>query len=282
MWGSSFMFNKLGVHTVGPASLVAARLVIGAAILLAVVYARGLRLPPLGRIWVYYFALAMVGNAVPFYAITWGQQVVDSALAGILIAAMPLVTLVLAHFLVEGERMTSRRVGGFLLGFSGILVLIGPTALGRMGGGTLQLLSQCAVLLGATCYATNSVMARLMIKGDFLVAAAGTLLIAALVMLPYAAFMEQPWLSSPSAGSVAAIVWLGIGPTAVATICYYRLISSAGPTFMSLVNYLSPAVALFLGVTLLGEHPGANAYAGLICILSGIALSQWRRTPAKA
>ena len=78
----------------------------------------------------------------------------------------------------------------------------------------------------------------------------------------------------PGGVSIASIIWLGVGPTAVATICYFALISSAGPTFMSLVNYLSPAVAVFLGVTLLGEQPGVNAYAGLALILGGIAVSQ--------
>jgi drug/metabolite transporter (DMT)-like permease len=108
-------------------------------------------------------------------------------------------------------------------------------------------------------------------------AAAGTLLVAAVLMLPIAIVHDKPWTLHPSVTSLAAIVWLGIGPTAVATILYFRLISSAGPTFMSLVNYLSPAVAVFLGVTLLGEHPGVSAYTGLVLILAGIALSQWRQ-----
>ena len=96
-------------------------------------------------------------------------------------------------------------------------------------------------------------------------------------MLPLALALDRPWRIEPSVSSAAAIVWLGAGPTAVATILYFRLISSAGPTFMSLVNYLSPPVAVFLGVTLLGEHPGVHAYLGLSLILAGIALSQWRR-----
>jgi drug/metabolite transporter (DMT)-like permease len=97
------------------------------------------------------------------------------------------------------------------------------------------------------------------------------------LMLPIALVHDRPWTLEPTLGSAAAVLWLGVGPTAVATICYFRLISSAGPTFMSLVNYLSPAVAVFLGVTLLGEAPGATAYAGLVLILGGIAVSQWRR-----
>jgi drug/metabolite transporter (DMT)-like permease len=277
MWGSSFMFNKLGVATVPPLTLVAGRLTIGAVTLLVLLYARGVRLPPPGAIWIAYGVLGVVGNALPFFLITWGQQVVDSALAGILMAAMPLATLVLAHFLVQGERMTRGRVAGFALGFVGILFLMEPAAAAGLGGAALQVLSQLSVLCGALCYSANSIMARLLIRTDFLAAATGTLLVSAILVLPLAIVMDVPWTLAPSASSISAIAWLGIGPTAVATIFYFRLISSAGPTFMSLVNYLSPAVAVFLGVTLLGEQPGVNAYAGLLLILTGIAISQWRR-----
>ena len=275
MWGSSFMFNKLGVATVPPLTLVAGRLTIGALTMLVILYVRGVRLPPVGPIWVAYTVLGIVGNALPFFLITWGQQAIDSALAGILIAAMPLATLVLAHFFVQGERMTAGRAAGFVLGFLGIVVLMGPAAIRSLGGSALLAISQLSVLCGALCYSANSVMARLLVRSDFLVASAGTLLVSAVVVLPLAFAIDKPWTLQPSNSSLAAILWLGLGPTALATILYFRLISSAGPTFMSLVNYLSPAVAVFLGVTLLGEHPGVNAYAGLVLILTGIAFSQW-------
>lgn len=278
MWGSAFMFNKLGVATVPPATLVAGRLSIGALILLAVVYARGSSLPPVGRAWLPYVVLALVGNCIPFYVIVWGQKTVDSALAGILMAAMPLATLVLAHLFVHGERMTRNRAAGFVLGFAGIVLLMGPATLAGIGGSALEVVSQLAVLAGALCYAANSVLTRLMAKGhDVLIASTAMLLLATAIMLPVALALDRPWTLAASFSSVAAIVWLGIGPTAIATLCYFRLIGSAGPTFMSLVNYLSPPVAVFLGVTLMGEHPGTEAYAGLAFILAGIALSQYRR-----
>jgi drug/metabolite transporter (DMT)-like permease len=277
MWGSSFMFNKLGVASVPPLTLVAGRLAIGTLTLLAILYAKGVRLPPFGTIWIAYGVLGVVGNALPFFLITWGQQVVESALAGILMAGMPLATLVLAHFLVQGERMTAARVAGFALGFLGIVFLMEPAAAAGLGGAALQVFSQFSVLCGALCYSANSIIARLLIRRDFLVAAAGTLLVATVLAVPLALVLDRPWTLHPSFSSVAAIAWLGIGPTAVATVFYFQLISSAGPTFMSLVNYLSPAVAVFAGVTLLGEEPGVSAYAGLAMILTGIAVSQWRR-----
>jgi drug/metabolite transporter (DMT)-like permease len=280
MWGSSFMFNKLSVATVPPATVVAGRLALGALTLLVLMVSRGVRLPPFGPIWGAYALLGVIGNALPFFLIAWGQQVVDSALAGILIAAMPLGTLVLAHFVVQGERMTRYRVGGFALGFMGIVFLMEPPAAQSLSGVAVPVLAQLAVLGGALCYSANSVLARLLIKTDFLSAATGTLLVAAVLMLPFALLHDRPWTLEPSGVSLASIAWLGVGPTAIATILYFRLISSAGPTFMSMVNYLSPAVAVFLGVTLLGEKPGVSAYTGLALILMGIALSRWRQRAA--
>jgi drug/metabolite transporter (DMT)-like permease len=197
-------------------------------------------------------------------------------------AAMPLSTLVLAHFFVVGERMSAQRGGGFLIGFAGVVVLMLPALASGSGGTAFYALSQLAVLGGALCYSANSILARLLVKTEFLVAAAATLLVATIAVVPIALVLEQPWKLDPTSGSTAAVLWLGLGPTALATILYFRLISSAGPTFMSLVNYLSPAVAVFLGVALLSEEPGANAYGGLALILGGIALSQWRRGARRA
>ncbi len=277
MWGSSFMFIKLGIATVPTSSLVAARLILGALILLAMMYLRGARLPPFGRVWGNYLILALLGNCIPFTAITWGQHGTDSALAGILMAVMPLATMVLAHFFVKGEHMTRPRVIGFLLGFAGIVVLMGPAVFDRISGQSLATLSQLAILLGALCYAGNSVLTRILARGDdALVASAAMLLLASLIALPVALVVDQSWRIAPGNASFWAILWLGVGPTAIATVVYFKLIASAGPTFMSLVNYMSPAVAVFLGVALLGETPGIHAYIALALILLGIAVSQWR------
>ena len=124
------------------------------------------------------------------------------------------------------------------------------------------------------CYAGNSVLARRTIAADFLVASTAVLIVASVLMVPVALVIDYPLTISPRAGSIAAILWLGIGPTALATLLYFQLIAAAGPTFMAIVNYLSPVVALLAGVLLMGEQPGATAVAGLLLILLGIALSR--------
>lgn len=281
MWGTSFMMNEIALTGFPPASIVAGRLAIGAVILGVVAMLRGARFPRSPRLWAGYVALALLGNCIPFYLITTGQQAIDSAVTGILIATMPLATLFLAHVVLPGERATASRITGYVLGFAGIVVLMGPTAIAGLAGGSAELLAQLAVLGAAMCYAANSVMARLLVKDDIPTAAAATVFISALLMLTVAAMNDAPWPVQRDARALWAVAWLGVAPTAVATLCYFALIRSAGPTFMSLVNYLAPLVAIVAGLVVLDERIGAEAYAGLALILAGMALGQ-RTAPSIA
>jgi drug/metabolite transporter (DMT)-like permease len=277
MWGTSFLFTKIAVASVPPATLVALRLSIAAIVLTVIAYVAGLRLPPPGAIWFRFFSLGFVGNAVPFFLISWGQERIDSGLAGILMAIMPLATLVLAHFWVHGEHMTRRKLAGFALGFVGIVVLTGPEALVQLGGTATDIARQLAVLGGALCYAVNAIMARRLPAMHVLVVSAGVTLMASALMVPVAVIVDVPWRLSPSALSAAAAVWLGLVSTATATIVYFRIIISAGPTFLSLINYLIPVVALVAGVVILGEQPPLSSVTALVIILSGVAMSQLQK-----
>jgi drug/metabolite transporter (DMT)-like permease len=157
--------------------------------------------------------MALVGNAVPFFLITWGQQRIDSGLAGILMAVMPLTTLVLAHFFVAGERMTGRRTLGFALGFVGLVVLMGPEALRELGGGASDVARQAAVLCGALCYAANTIIARRLPETHPLVASTAVMLLASIVMVPAALLVDAPWSLAPRPQSVVSVVWLGVRPS---------------------------------------------------------------------
>jgi drug/metabolite transporter (DMT)-like permease len=274
MWGTAFVVIRLAVETVPPLTVAAGRIAAAAGLLLFAVRAAGLRLPGPGRVWIQLVVLGLIGNCVPFFLIGWGQERVPSALTGILMAVNPLVTLVLAHRFSPGESMTAARSVGFALGFAGIVVLVGPEALLEIGGGASDLARQGAVLAGALCYATNSILARRLPPIHPLVVSASVLAVAAVVILPVATFVDTPWRLAPSAASVAGIVWLGLVPTAVATIVYFRLIASAGATFFSLVNYGVPLVALVAGMLVWGEEPGLGAIAALALILAGIAIAQ--------
>jgi drug/metabolite transporter (DMT)-like permease len=259
---------------VPPTTVVAGRVAIAAISLRVTLSAVRRKLPPRGRIWLHFLTMALVGNAVPFFLITWGQQRIDSGLAGILMAVMPLTTLVLAHFFVAGERMTGRRSLGFTLGFVGLVVLMGPDALRELGGGASDVARQAAVLCGALCYAANTIIARRLPETHPLVASAAVMLLASIVMVPAALLVAAPWSLAPRPQSVVSVVWLGVVSTAAATIVYFSLIASAGPTFLSMMNYLIPLVALGAGVAILDEEPTWWALVALVLILAGVALSQ--------
>ncbi len=282
MWGSSFVVNKVAVTALPPATVVAARLVIAAGVLAGLAIALRHGLPAERRVWRACAVMAVVGNALPFTLITWGQQRIDSGLAGILMAVMPLVTLILAHLFVAGERLTPRRVAGFLTGFAGIVVLIGPAALLELEAGGSALLAQLAVLSGAVCYAVNTILARRRPASEPLPTAAAVSIVGALLMVPPGLVGGGGAL--PAAAGVlpddplalAAVGYLGLIATALATVVYFRLVTAAGPSFLSYINYLIPLWAVGLGVVALDETPQASALAGLVLVLSGIALSEWR------
>lgn len=279
MWGSSYLFIKITVGAIPPLTLVAMRLAVGAVFLAGVIWALGLSLPRRPVVWMHLLALAVLGICMPLYLISWGQQRIDSGLTGILLAFMPLATLLLAHFFVAGERMTGNKLAGFVLGLAGIALLAGPEALKQLAGGSGEFLPRVAVAGGAVCYAVNTVIARLMPRTDARVAAAGTMLIGAALMLPLALLLDAPWTLRPTPLSVAACIWLGLVPTATANIVYFRLIARTGPTFVSLTNYLSPGVAVLAGWLILGETLNEMALLALALILGGIGLATRRRNP---
>jgi len=276
LWGTAFLFIKLTLESLPPATLVASRVLIAACVLTVAVRLRGQRLPTSARVWRNYLLMGLVGNALPFTLISWGQIGVDSSTTGILMGVMPLVTLLLAHAFVPGERLTRTSALGFTLGFLGLAVLSGPDALLEIGGEASQLFRQAAILGGAVCYAVNTILARRLATLDALASSATVMWTATAIMLPIACWNDQPWTLAPSALAIASVMWLGLGATALATIVYFVLVKRAGPTFLSLMNYMIPVVALLAGVTLLDEPLAPTALIGLALILAGLGISQLR------
>lgn len=276
MWGTGFAFISVALRSLPPITVVWIRLTIAALVLLAIQLARGIPLPRERDAWMRFALLGFVGDVLPFCLIGWGMQVVDSSAAGILMATMPVCTLLLAHLFVTGERLTISRALGFVLAFTGVVVLIGPEALRALGGEPRTAVRQLAVLAGAVCYAVNAILARRIPPTSPLVLSTCSLLAAAAMMLPLALFADQPWRLEPSFGALATTLWLGLVPTALATLAYFRLIASAGPTFSSLVSFLIPPIAVLTGVVALGEHLAPSALVALVLVLAGLALGQRR------
>jgi drug/metabolite transporter (DMT)-like permease len=274
MWGSAFMMNDIAVRGFSPAALVAIRLVIAAALLGGMVLASGRRFPASRRFWLFGLAISLAGNCVPFWLISFGLQRIDSSLSGIMMGVMPLTTMVLAHFFVAGERLNLVKAAGFLLGFVGLVVLIGPTALLQLQGEGGDLWYQLATLAGAVCYAVNTIIARHRPPADPLVAAAGVMLMGSLVMLPIGGPAAPAELAVVPAAPLVAMLALAVIGTGIATVVFLKLVTVAGPSFTSFINYLIPVWALMMGVVFLGERPGLGALLALALILSGIGLSE--------
>ncbi len=277
------MFTSIAVHALPPTTVVAARLVIAAIVLGAALTFGAQRLPNSVVHWRFFVISAIVGNMLPFWLISWGQQYISSGLAGILMAVMPLSTLVLAHLFLEDERLTGFRLLGFMIGFSGIVVLVGPHVLLEIQGIGSMLLAELAVLGGALCYAANAIIARRRPPTAPLEAASGVAIAGSLLMVPIAVAADQPWQLSLTAPAAVAVAFLGVVATGIATVVYFKLISVAGPSFLSLINYLIPIWAVIVGMVALNEQPGWSALLALALVLSGIGLSELKRSkPANA
>jgi drug/metabolite transporter (DMT)-like permease len=274
MWGSAFMFTGIAVRGFSPTELVAIRLGIAAVLLTGLVLVRGHRFRWTRRFWLFSLAISLAGNCVPFWLISFGQQRIDSGLAGILMGIMPLTTMVLAHFFVRGERLNRIKAIGFGIGFAGLVALIGPEALLELRGEGTELLHQLAVLGGAICYAINTIVARHRPPADPLVAAAGVMLAGSAIMLPIGGASASTQLLAAPPVPLAAMLALSIVATAIATVVFLKLVATAGPSFTSFINYLIPVWALLMGVIFLGEEPSVRVVLALALILAGIALSE--------
>lgn len=277
IWGASFMSVTIALEGVGPLVLVATRLALGAAFLVSLSYVIGPGLPPVRGenaklVWLFTLILALFSNAIPFALLSWGQQVVASGFAGVCMAVVPLLVLPLAHVFVPGEKMRLRRFIGFVIGTVGVIVLIGPSAFASTGK-DLETLAKLACVGAACCYAIGSIATRLCPEVNRLALAAAVLLVAAVMFLPYALYVE----GVPGAldrRTLLALLYLGILPTGLAQIILVQVIRDAGPVFMSLVNYQVPVWSVIFGAVILSEPLPPSLFLAMGLILGGVALSQ--------
>jgi len=235
------------------------------------VYARGQAFPRSARVWGGFLLMAIAGNSLPFFLISWGQQTVDSGVAGMIMAIMPLMTMLFAHYFVDGETLNRYKILGFSLGITGVTLLLGPV----FSGGGQALLSGLAIFTAATCYAVNAILIKRLPRFSPMVGACGVLIMASLVLLPFWLLLA-PQNNGISQDSMLAGIGLGIGPTGIATIVLFAVIDRAGPTFLSTINYLVPVVAFFCGAWLLHEPVSWHHFAALGTILGGIAITRLR------
>jgi drug/metabolite transporter (DMT)-like permease len=272
IWGGTFMVVSIALEGYGPITVACARTSLGALALLGLM--RAMRRPmPTGGLqsWGYLAAIGVLSTALPFFLLSWGQQHVPSAFAGISMAAMPLFVLPLAHILSD-EPMHLRRLVGVTTGFVGAAVLIGPGL--RAIGSDVSVLGQLACIGAALSYSVASVLTRRCPPIDPITLAALSLSVGAAVMVPLMLAIEgvPGWTGARSG---LAIVFLGLVPTALAALIRVHVIRSAGSVFMTLVNYQVPLWSMVFGTVVLGEVLPPRFFVALALILIGLAISQW-------
>jgi drug/metabolite transporter (DMT)-like permease len=278
VWGSAFLFIGVAVQSIPPITLAALRCLIGALVLLAIARAMGHAIPRAPRAWLSYLAMGLTNSAIPFMLIAMGQTRIDVGLAAILIATVPIFTLALAHWFTD-DKTTPRKAVGTLLGFAGIVLLIGPAAL---AGVVSNVAGQLLVVGGALCFAITQILVKRHRGGTPVVNAGCSLACSALWTVPLAALLEQPWQASPTLASIGAILALGVLSTGISHFVFFLLIRNTGPSFVTLNNFIAPPVGVAWGILLLGENPPWTAYVALGVILLGIAVATSRARPVPA
>ncbi|WP_297340169.1 DMT family transporter [Pseudophaeobacter sp.] len=277
IWGSSFMAVSIALDGFAPMTIAATRITVGALALLLITAIMRIDLPSLntrhGRtVWLCALGMGFFSNALPFSLLSWGQTYVASGFAGVCMAVVPLFVLPLAHFLVPGERMTLRRALGFAIGFGGVLTLIGFKAFASAGS-DFESLARLACLGAALCYAIGSIITRLCPGVNMLSLSAAALSCGAVMIVPTALWQEG-LPSLPEARSLLAVLYLGLVPTAFAQVLLVQVARSAGPSFLSTVNYQVPVWSVFFGALLLNETLPPQLFAALGLILGGLLLSR--------
>ncbi|MCH7662834.1 MAG: DMT family transporter [Chloroflexi bacterium] len=269
-WGSSFLWIKIVLEEIGPFLLVALRLSIGVAAMLAYYFYKRPEMPKLSSTWRTLFVVGMLNTAIPFVLISWGEVFIDSAMAAILNGSVPLFTIVIAHLYLNDDRLTSGRVIGLLTGFAGVVILV---ARDYSSGGQSSLIGQGAVLLAALLYAISAVYVRRTTEDISPIVRA---------LIPLAAADGVIWLATPLVEAPlqlpqmtitwVALAWLGLIGSFLAYLLYYSLIHAVGPTRATMVTYTFPLVGVVLGVVFLHEVLDWSLALGGALVLGSLAI----------
>lgn len=271
LWGGSFFFIGIAVHSVAPLTLVLIRVVIAAAVLWLFLLARREKLVRPPGALKSFLILALLNNAIPFALFAWAQREIPSGLAAILNATTPIWGVLVAHAFTSDERATPAKLLGVVLGFAGVAVLIGIGALRQFGA---DLLPQIACLAATLCYGLASVYGRRFATMGIppVAVSTGQLSMSALLLLPLVLIFEPPWhAAAPAPEAWAAVVALALFSTSLAYVLYFRLLASAGATNSTLVTFLIPVTAILLGTLILREALEQRHLIGMALIGAGLA-----------
>jgi drug/metabolite transporter (DMT)-like permease len=278
IFGAAFMLNGIAVKSIPPLTIVCVRLGLAAAIVYLAARVAGKAMPSFaggGRIWAMICASSILGNALPFFLITWGQESVDAGLAAILTSTSPLMTLALVHWLTRDEKIDRYKLIGVVLGLGGIIHLFGVDKLFSFSSDSIR---QYAILAAALCYALNVIIMKQLTGLPRYGTVAAVLFISFMIMVPFSLVVDHPlalMLSGTiTAGSAISVLLLGIFSSAAGNLLRFKIVERQGAAFLSQINYLVPVFALLWAFLLLSEVPTHDAYIALGLIFAGIAVAR--------
>ena len=281
LWGASYFLIKVGVDGgFSPAALMAARALLAAVVLLgylATTIGLGRAIDEIRAAWRACVVLGAINAAIPFWLVAWGETRIDSGIAAIAQATVPLFSLLIGLRFLPQEHISRLRIAGVGLGIVGVALIAGVAPAGDLG----EVVGTFAVILASFFYASAGIYGQLRLRGTTSgpVLATGNMLAAGLILLPFA-IVQRPE-SMPTTGALGSLVLLAVLPTALAQLILFRTIALFGARRLSLVTYLMPGIALFYGAVLLGEQVTIAAIAGLVLILLGVALGSGTLRPGR-
>lgn len=272
IWSSSFMWIKIAMREVGPITLVAFRALFGLLFGIVVILIQRVTLPRTFREWLPLLVVGLTNIAIPFFLISWGELHIDSAVASILDATVPLFTILIAHFLLQDDKITLPKTLGLIVGFLGIVILMSKD----MGASSSSLLGQAAVIVASIFYAISAIYIRkTTIDTPGIVRSAGPLVSATATMGLGALIFESP-VQIPQLGITwVALLFMGVLGSGLAFVMAFYLIHEIGPTRTTMVTYLFPLGGVILGVTFLHEQLTWQVIAGAVIIISSLVIANW-------
>lgn len=268
LWGASYSFVRIGVATIPPVTLIAARTVIAGSALLLWMRVQRVRMPRDPTVWRRFFVQALLNSVIPFTLIAWAERSVEAGLATILNSASPVLAFLGTWLITRHEQVTPRKLFGVVAGLAGICLVIGVSAFEGLGR---QLIPQLAIVAATVCYAAAAIYGRSFKGLSPAAPAAGSLMVGAILLVPLSLAVDRPWTLHPSLQSLMALTALAIFSTAMAFFIYFRLVQTLGSVGTTAQAYLRVPIGVAISAVFLGESLNTSAWLGLVCVVAGVA-----------
>ena len=267
-WSSTYPLTKIGLGSIPPVTFISARSLIAAFFLLAILYARGLRIPTDAKAWKLFAFQQTINSTIPFLMITWAQQYVPAAPTVVLASTTPIFAFVITWGITRHEPATLLKLAGAVLGLAGTAVIIGLDALGGLNA---DIFAEMVILLATISFACATIFGLRLTEYDPMVVAAGSLLFGGLLLLPVALISDHPWTLRPTPEAVVATIAMGIFSSAFGLMLFYMCLTRLGTLTTNAQGYLRIPIGVGLSVVLLDESVPSNLALGLLLVMAGVA-----------